>query len=47
MASPDFYQQDGPGIALAVERLKELEAELVHAFLRWEELEKLGLNNDR
>ena len=43
MASPDFYQQDSSEIARTVERLKEIEAELAHTFLRWEELEKAGL----
>ena len=43
MASPDFYQQDSAEIAQAVERLKDIEAELAGAFQRWEELEKLDL----
>ncbi len=45
MASPDFYQQDSLKISQAVERLKELEAELAQAFQRWAELEALDLES--
>ena len=39
MAEPAFYQRDSNEIALAVQRLKDLEAELAAAYKRWEELE--------
>ena len=39
MASPDFYQQDQSIIAKAGNDLKELQDQLDHCFLRWEELE--------
>ena len=39
MAGAAFYQQDSAEIARSVQRLKELEAELRRAYLRWEELE--------
>jgi ABC transport system ATP-binding/permease protein len=43
MARPEFYQKDASEVARAAERLKELEEELVQAYIRWEELEqKLG-----
>ncbi len=41
MADPVFYQQDSAGITQAVNRLKEMQAELASAYRRWEELEKL------
>lgn len=40
MALPTFYQQENAQIAQASNRLKELEAELAQAYLRWEELEQ-------
>ncbi|MBE3039066.1 MAG: ABC transporter ATP-binding protein, partial [Chloroflexi bacterium] len=39
MAAPAFYQRDSAEIALAANRLKQLEEELAQAFMRWEELE--------
>ncbi len=39
MAEPAFYQRDSAEIALAANRLKQLEEELARAFMRWEELE--------
>jgi ATP-binding cassette subfamily F protein uup len=39
MADPAFYQRDGAEIARTANRLREIEAELAVAFLRWEELE--------
>jgi ATP-binding cassette subfamily F protein uup len=40
MADPAFYQQDSAEITRSANRLKELDEELAHAYLRWEELEK-------
>ncbi len=39
MAVPEFYQQDQSTIASLGTQLKELQEELDHCFLRWEELE--------
>lgn len=39
MASPAFYQRENTEITQTVNRLKELEEELTHAYQRWEELE--------
>jgi ABC transport system ATP-binding/permease protein len=39
MAGADFYQRDSAEISRDVERLKELEGALTHAYTRWEELE--------
>jgi hypothetical protein len=39
MAGADFYQRDSAEISRDVERLKELEGALAHAYTRWEELE--------
>ncbi len=41
MADPAFYQQESGEIALAANRLRELEGELAQAYQRWEELEQL------
>jgi hypothetical protein len=40
MGDPSFYQQDSSEITRSANRLKELEDELVRAYLRWEELEE-------
>ena len=40
MANADFYQRDSTVIAQAINRLKEIEGELVDAYQRWEELEQ-------
>jgi len=39
MAKPEFYQQDQSTIASVGNQLKELQEELEHCFVRWEELE--------
>lgn len=39
MAQPDFYQAGGLEVAVAKQRLEELEKELALAYRRWEELE--------
>jgi len=41
MATPAFYQQDSTVITQIVNQLKEIQDELVQAYHRWEELEKL------
>jgi ATP-binding cassette subfamily F protein uup len=41
MASPAFYQQDSAEIARSSNRLKALQEELVLAYTRWEELERM------
>ncbi len=41
MASPAFYQQDSAEITRAVNRLKELEEQLILAYQRWQELEQV------
>jgi ATP-binding cassette subfamily F protein uup len=42
MADPAFYQQPGTEIAEAKSRLDALQAELAHAYSRWELLEGMG-----
>ncbi len=42
MASPGFYQQDGPAIAGVAKQLEELQAQLAAAYARWETLESLS-----
>ncbi len=42
MVEPGYYQQDGKLIAEKQERLRVLEAQLVEAYARWEELESLS-----
>ena len=42
MADPDFYRTAGAQVAAATTRLETLEAELVEAYARWEELESLS-----
>jgi ATP-binding cassette subfamily F protein uup len=39
MASADFYQQNKDVVAVATQRLGEIEVELAKAYKRWEELE--------
>jgi ATP-binding cassette subfamily F protein uup len=43
MASPSFYQRDSAEITRVANQLKEMQDELVQAYDRWEELEKLAL----
>ena len=40
MADPAFYQKDGAVIARAKERLETIEEELLHAYARWEALDR-------
>jgi ATP-binding cassette subfamily F protein uup len=42
MADPDFYRTEGAQVAATTTRLEKIEAELVEAYARWEELETLG-----
>jgi ATP-binding cassette subfamily F protein uup len=37
--SPDFYKEDGAAIAAALDRVQEVDAELLGALARWDELE--------
>jgi ATP-binding cassette subfamily F protein uup len=41
MANPAFYQRDSESIAREAARLKEIEAALLQAYQRWEELEEM------
>lgn len=41
LADPDYYKTAGPEVVTLNARLEELEAELVAAYARWEELEAL------
>ena len=41
MAVPEFYQRDPQEIAQAASRLKELEALVLQAYQRWEELVRI------
>jgi ATP-binding cassette subfamily F protein uup len=42
MSRPEFYRQEGEGIAQAKARVTQLETELAAAYTRWEELETIG-----
>ena len=42
MADPDFYRTAGAQVAATTARLEMIEAELVEAYARWEELEALS-----
>ncbi|MDK9716675.1 MAG: ATP-binding cassette domain-containing protein [Trichlorobacter sp.] len=41
LADPEFYKNAGPEVARLNNRLEELDAELITAYARWEELEAL------
>lgn len=41
---PDFYKKDQNTIANVMDELKEAQAKLEHAYLRWDELEALSAN---
>ncbi len=42
MADPDFYRTAGAQVAATTKQLETIEAELVEAYARWEELETLS-----